>query len=95
MSNISCMAEPLEVWELAEQVDFYGAVTVGERGQVVIPAAARRALSIRPGDKLLTLSQRGGRALVLVKLEDLVKFLEDMRRLLDFPAADTRRREGE
>lgn len=32
---------------------FYGAVTVSERGQVVIPAEARRALGIEVGDKLL------------------------------------------
>ncbi len=28
---------------------FYGAVTVGERGQVVIPAQARRDHGIEPG----------------------------------------------
>lgn len=32
---------------------FYGAVTVSERGQVVIPAEARRDLGIEVGDKLL------------------------------------------
>jgi AbrB family looped-hinge helix DNA binding protein len=32
---------------------FYGAVTVGERGQVAIPVAARRDFAVKPGDKLL------------------------------------------
>ncbi len=32
---------------------FFGAVTVGERGQVVIPKKAREIFSIEPGDKLL------------------------------------------
>jgi len=32
---------------------FYGSVTVGERGQVVIPAEARKDFGIQPGDKLL------------------------------------------
>ena len=31
----------------------YGIAKVGERGQIVIPQAARRAFGIRPGDQLL------------------------------------------
>jgi AbrB family looped-hinge helix DNA binding protein len=34
---------------------FYGSVTVSERGQIVIPAEARRDFNIRAGDKLLVL----------------------------------------
>jgi len=34
---------------------FYGAVTVSERGQIVIPAAARRDFNLKAGDKLLVL----------------------------------------
>ena len=32
---------------------FYGSVTVSERGQIVIPAEARKDFDIAPGDKLL------------------------------------------
>lgn len=32
---------------------FYGSITVSERGQVVIPADARRDFGIEVGDKLL------------------------------------------
>ncbi len=32
---------------------FYGSVTVGERGQIVIPIEERKDFDIRPGDKLL------------------------------------------
>ena len=32
---------------------FYGSVTVSERGQIVIPAKARKDFNIRTGDKLL------------------------------------------
>ncbi len=35
---------------------FYGSATVGERGQIVIPAEARRDFDIQPGDKLLVLA---------------------------------------
>ncbi|MBN8690442.1 MAG: AbrB/MazE/SpoVT family DNA-binding domain-containing protein [Armatimonadetes bacterium] len=34
---------------------FYGSVTVGERGQIVIPAEARAELQIKPGDKLIVM----------------------------------------
>ena len=32
---------------------FYGSITVSDRGQIVIPAEARRDFSIEVGDKLL------------------------------------------
>ena len=32
---------------------FYGAITVSDRGQIVIPAQARRDFGIEVGDKLL------------------------------------------
>lgn len=34
---------------------FFGSVTVGERGQIVIPKRARELFGIAPGDKLLVL----------------------------------------
>lgn len=39
---------------------FYGAVTVSERGQVVIPVQARRDLGIQIGEKLLVIGGPGG-----------------------------------
>ncbi|MGQ9467381.1 MAG: AbrB/MazE/SpoVT family DNA-binding domain-containing protein [Anaerolineae bacterium] len=39
---------------------FYGAVTVSERGQVVIPMQARRDLGIQIGEKLLVIGGPGG-----------------------------------
>lgn len=32
---------------------FYGAITVSDRGQIVIPAEARRDFNIQVGDKLI------------------------------------------
>ncbi|MGO2112593.1 MAG: AbrB/MazE/SpoVT family DNA-binding domain-containing protein [Pseudoclavibacter sp.] len=43
---------------------FYGSVTVGERGQIVIPAQARRDHGVGPGDKLIVLGSRDGLALM-------------------------------
>ncbi|OGD35107.1 hypothetical protein A2V94_08935 [Candidatus Atribacteria bacterium RBG_16_35_8] len=36
-----------------ESKKFYGSITVSERGQIVIPADARRDFNIKTGDKLL------------------------------------------
>jgi AbrB family looped-hinge helix DNA binding protein len=38
----------------------FGTVTVGERGQVVIPAAIRKSYHLNPGDKLIVISGEGG-----------------------------------
>lgn len=38
-----------------ERRRFYGSITVSDRGQIVIPAEARRDLGIEVGDKLLVL----------------------------------------
>lgn len=46
---------------------FYGSVTVGERGQVVIPAQARRDHGISSGDKLIVLGSPDGLALMSSK----------------------------
>ncbi len=35
---------------------FMGSVTVGEKGQIVIPKAARDMLGIKPGDTLLLIA---------------------------------------
>ncbi len=54
----------------------YGSVTVGERGQVVIPAEARTAMKIEPGDKLLVFSGPGGRMLKLMPADKVAEFVE-------------------
>ena len=35
---------------------FYGKVPVGTKGQVVIPAEARKAIGIKPGDNVIVIS---------------------------------------
>jgi AbrB family looped-hinge helix DNA binding protein len=39
--------------EVAKGKFLYGIVTVGERGQIVIPKEARDQFDIKPGDKLI------------------------------------------
>lgn len=54
---------------------FFGAVTVGERGQVVIPIEARKRFNIEPGDKLLIMGDPGKRGLMLCKLDSMRDFM--------------------
>ena len=53
----------------------YGSVTVAERGQVVIPAEARRDLKIGPSTKLLVFSGPDKRGLMFVKAEAVTEFI--------------------
>jgi AbrB family looped-hinge helix DNA binding protein len=57
---------------------FFGTVTVGERGQVVIPAEARKKLGIHTGDKLFAISNPSGEGLILCKLESMRGFLDHL-----------------
>ncbi len=50
---------------------FYDVVTVGERGQVVIPSNARKALGIRAGEKLLALEGPMGSSIVFFKMRSM------------------------
>jgi AbrB family looped-hinge helix DNA binding protein len=62
---------------------FYGSATVGERGQVVIPAEARAELEIKPGDKLLIMKHPVHQGLMMVKLDHLRDFLDEFSRELE------------
>ena len=56
---------------------FYGSVTVGERGQIVIPAEARQDLGVEPGDKLLAMKHPTYRGLMIFKIESVREFLDE------------------
>ena len=48
---------------------FFGTVTVGRRGQVALPAQARRQLGLEPGDQLVVLTDPAqGLALIVLRL---------------------------
>ena len=51
----------------------FGMVTVGERGQIVIPKEARDLFDIKPGDSLLMLGDEE-QGLALVKNEVFLQF---------------------
>jgi|SRR5579884_3753818 len=56
---------------------FYGTVTVGERGQIVIPAQARRDFGIETGEKLLIMGRARKPGLLLCKIEALREFVTE------------------
>jgi len=56
----------------SENKRFYGTVTVSERGQIVIPAEARRDFNIEVGDKMLVLGDLE-QGLALIKATSLLE----------------------
>lgn len=58
----------------------YGAVTVGERGQVVIPAEIRKSFKIKPGDKLFVLAKPD--MIGLIPAEEFNRFLNHVSEIL-------------
>ena len=56
----------------------FGMVTVGDKGQIVIPAKARKIFEISPGDQLVVLGdERQG--LAIMKSESLLAFADAVR----------------
>jgi AbrB family looped-hinge helix DNA binding protein len=62
---------------------FFGAVTVGERGQVVIPAEVRKSLNIQPGDRLVVFLHPMGQGVVLSKIEGVQHFLATFQEAIE------------
>lgn len=60
---------------------FVGAVTVGERGQVVIPAVAREQMDLEPGDKLLAFAHPTKQMVCLCKLTMIERMKAFLSRL--------------
>ncbi len=56
---------------------FYGSATVGERGQIVIPAEARHELGINPGDKVLIMRHPMHKGLMVFQLEAVREFMDE------------------
>jgi len=53
----------------------YGAVTVGERGQVVIPSNIRKLFKVNPGDKLIVFAKTD--MISFVPAEEFNHFLDE------------------
>jgi AbrB family looped-hinge helix DNA binding protein len=62
--------------ERKRETRIYGTVKVGDRGQVVIPADARKELDIKPGDLLFVMSGRNRLGIAMVKADAMKEFAE-------------------
>jgi len=69
----------------------FGLVTVGERGQIVIPKRAREIFGIWPGDQLMLLGdeRRENRGLALVDPNVFLASMEEWERTARRKGADT------
>lgn len=61
---------------------FYGTTTLGEKGQLVIPAEAREKMGLKKGEKLLVFGM-GESMLALSKLDNLEKLTAHLSKRLD------------
>ena len=59
--------------------EFYGSATVGERGQIVLPADLRKEFEINSGDKLLVMGNKEMKGVMLVKAEVVGMLMEHMK----------------
>ncbi len=64
--------------DFAQGKHMFGLVTVGDKGQIVIPVQARRVFQISPGDQLMVLGDEN-RGLALVDARFFLKVAEVIR----------------
>lgn len=62
--------------------EVFGAVTMGERGQIVIPAHIRKVFSIKPGDRLIVFAKENDGPIGLIPAEQFSQFLEHATQML-------------
>ena len=60
----------------------YGAVTVGERGQLVIPADLRKDLSIKSGERLMIFAKIDRKMISIMREKDFSDFLQKASKII-------------
>ncbi|MBQ3108310.1 MAG: AbrB/MazE/SpoVT family DNA-binding domain-containing protein [Clostridia bacterium] len=65
----------------------FGTVTVGERGQIVIPKKARDLFDIKPGDSLIVLGDET-QGIAIMKADIISKMLSGLMNMMNAPAAE-------
>ena len=59
----------------------FGMVKVGDKGQIVIPAKARKVFDIRPGDNLIVLGDEG-QGIAIIKEKGLLDLIQTAKETL-------------
>ena len=60
----------------------FGVVTVGDKGQIVIPAKARKLFSITAGDQLVVLGDES-QGIALLKSDSFLQFVDVVRKSIE------------
>ena len=60
----------------------FGVVKVGDKGQIVIPARAKKIFDIQPGDNLIVLGDEG-QGIAIIKEKGLMNLLNMAREKTD------------
>lgn len=76
MNDMNDMKDEGDAAAASRQSVLYGAVTVGARGQVVIPQRLRQALGIEPGEQLLVLRGHRPGSFIVQRLDALIGDLQ-------------------
>lgn len=61
---------------------FYGSTTIGERGQIVIPAEARKDLGLSPSTKVMVFGDPTGKGLMILNAESVAEILAHTSKML-------------
>jgi AbrB family looped-hinge helix DNA binding protein len=60
----------------------YGTATIGERGQLVIPADLRKTLKIKSGDRLMIFAKLDRKIISLMPEKDFSQFLKKAAKVI-------------
>lgn len=64
--------------KMSLEENFFGSATVGERGQIVIPAEARKRYGIHPGDKVLVMGHPNASGVWICKIDAIREVFSTM-----------------
>jgi len=81
--GISLYQQLQRVLLMMKDMKFYGSATVGERGQIVLPAKLREDFDIKKGDMLVVVGNAETYRIGLVNPEAMSTFLDEMSKQID------------
>ncbi|MDR1197139.1 MAG: AbrB/MazE/SpoVT family DNA-binding domain-containing protein [Candidatus Nomurabacteria bacterium] len=72
--------------DFAEKFEIYGIGKIGTKGQLVIPAEARRALNFTPGEKVVVAGFTQEKMVIVMNYEAFERHIEHMSKHHDMMA---------